>query len=253
MQQFSDHPRHPGIRVWTRSVWGAVGSALTLLLIVTLVVVMLAAAGSMFPALAASGVKEAVLATLFLAALLSAMTAVGLLVWRDLGGKLGASIVLGADGIELKLPAGRSLTNKVPRVDAFVAYANIVALETRDEAYETMGVSNVQRTYRLVRRDDEPIFLFEQRGLRTRVETASMQDVAEEMAARAGVALRNKGMVRCRGGVLGAWFVQPADWSARAMSSAERTVQWNRVAALTTGLTVAIITTWVVSLMVLAP
>lgn len=85
-------------------------------------------------------------------------------------------------------------------------YADVVAVETRLEAYPSQGMAIMQRAYQLTRRSGAAIFLFEER----------------EIARRAGAPLKDLGVVLGGGGIMGAWFVRVPDWSTPSVSPGEQ-------------------------------
>ena len=130
-------------------------------------------------------------------------------VWRDLRGKWNLRVVLDADAVTLDLPAGRSLIHRPPAQHMTIPFVDIEVIETRCEAYGTLGMEMMQRSYVLLRNSGELIFLFEERALATAFESSMFQDIVEDLSARAGVSLREIGMVEGRGGLLGLWGLMP--------------------------------------------
>ena len=115
--------------------------------------------------------------------------------WRDLRGKWGLRIVLDTDAVTLDLPAGRSLIHRPPSQHLTIYYADIAAIETRFEAYGSLGMEIMQRAYVLQRKRGELIFLFEERALATGMESSMFADVIKDLVARAGIAMRELGTV----------------------------------------------------------
>jgi hypothetical protein len=66
-----------------------------------------------------------------------------------------------------------------------------------------LGIAQMQRAYALRRKSGDLIFLFEDRALATLLKTSLFGDIATNLAARAGVPLRDLGMVEGSGGFLG--------------------------------------------------
>src|SRR5262249_19237666 len=62
-------------------------------------------------------------------------------VLRDLRGKWGLRVELLADRMVLDLPGGRSLIHRPPSQHLTIPYAEIDAIETRLEAYRTLGMA----------------------------------------------------------------------------------------------------------------
>jgi hypothetical protein len=149
---------------------------------------------------------------------------------KDLRGKRGLRVALEADSLVLDLPDGRSLIHHLPALRMKIPYADIEAIESRLEAYGSLGMEMMQRAYGLRRKNAELIFLFEDRAIGTPFESALFTKLAADIAARAGVPLRELGMVEGGGGVLGVWGTRAADWTAPALSPARQYQMWRRVA-----------------------
>jgi hypothetical protein len=144
-----------------------------------------------------------------------------LYVWRDMLGKRPWRIDIEPDGVTLDLPANRSLIHRPPACKTTVPVSDIAAIETRLEVYKGFGGSMMQRPYRLLRKDGEGIFLFEERALDTRMATASLRPVAEDIASRTGAPFKDLGMASANSGLLGVWFVRAPDWNAAALPPEE--------------------------------
>ena len=151
-------------------------------------------------------------------------------VWRDFAGKWRLHVVLDADAVTLDLPAGRSLIHRPPTQHLTIPYDDIAAVESRLEGYRTFGMENMQRAYVLRRKDNELIFLFEDRALGTAMESSLFSGIAAELAARAGGTVHDIGMVAGQGGVLGVWGTHAPDWAAPPLSAAERRTHLRRAA-----------------------
>jgi hypothetical protein len=151
-------------------------------------------------------------------------------VWRDLSGKWTYSIRLGPTAAELDLPAGRSLIHRPPNQHFTIPYADIKSVETRLEAYGNFGMEMMQRAYVLRSGNDDLIFLFEDRALGTGLENQLFADFASDLAARAGVAVRDLGMVEGKNGFLGMWGTHAPDWAAPSLTLAQQLRLWRRAA-----------------------
>ena len=228
-QLFKEDPSNAGGRIWRRSSWGALGPGIVAVLCAIMILGTLVAASFMITSGDVAGVQNVGLLVGGLLIFEGVIGALLMLVWRDMRGKFGAMIRLTDHGITLKLRAGRSLIHHTVACDEQVAWSDVIALEKRLEAYGAQGMANMQRAYRLTRRNGEPIYLFEERGIGSNLETASMEEVADEIASRGNIRFIDKGMVRGRGGFLGAWFTAPADWSAKALSASEQSTMRRRV------------------------
>lgn len=151
-------------------------------------------------------------------------------VWRDFAGKWRLHIMLDTDAVTLDLPAGRSLIHRPPLQHLTVPYADIAAVESRLEGYRSFGMESMQRAYVLRRKDNELIFLFEDRAVGTAMESSLFSGIAAELAARAGGTVHDIGMVAGQGGVLGVWGAHAPDWAAPPLSAAERLAHARRAA-----------------------
>ncbi|HMG79535.1 MAG TPA: hypothetical protein VK591_12690 [Xanthobacteraceae bacterium] len=151
-------------------------------------------------------------------------------VWRDFAGKWRLRVVLGTDAVTLDLPAGRSLIHRPPAQHLTVPFADIAAVESRLEGFRSFGMESMQRAYVLRRKDNELIFLFEDRALGTALESSLFTGIAAALAARAGGTVHDIGMVAGKGGVLGVWGTHAPDWPAAPLSAAERLAHWRRAA-----------------------
>ncbi len=161
-------------------------------------------------------------------------------VWRDFRGKWGLRVFLGADAVTLDLPSGRSLIHHLPAQHRVVAYDDIDGIETRAEAYSSLGQTMIQRAYVLRRKNGELIFLFEDRAQGSTMEVTMFADIAAAVAARAGTKFHDIGMVEGHGGLLGVWGAHSVPWSTPSLPLARQLRLW-RHAAFTGGLTVVII------------
>lgn len=143
-------------------------------------------------------------------------------VWRDLAGKWGLRLTLAADHATLDLPSGRSLIHRPPAEHVTIPYEDIEAIEMRLEAYRTLGTAMMQRAYVLRRRDGKTIFLFEDRALATPLNAPIFAQMAEDLAKRTDVPVRDIGMVEGRGGVLGVWGTHAEDWATPSLPLARQ-------------------------------
>jgi hypothetical protein len=165
----------------------------------------------------------------FLAAItifMAALTDYGL---RDLLGKWGLRVALQPDRIVLDLPAGRSLIHRLSAQHLSFAFSDIEAIETRLEAYPSQGMEIMQRAFVLVPKHGDPVFLFEDRALGTLLSSPMYGPIADAIVARAGVPLRDLGMVEGRGGVLSVWGTHAPAWAAPSMPLSRQQQVWRRV------------------------
>lgn len=228
---FVDDPASPGLRVWRRSGAPAIvsGAACALFILLAL------GLWTWAPTLG----DETLAWPLFATGLV--ILAFAALMWRDMIGKRGARIVFDADSATFSLPRGRSLIHRPPAVRSRIRFADMVAVETRLEAY---GSLMRQRTYRLVPRDGPPIFLFEDRAVGTRMATPSLRAVAEEIASRAGLELTELPAAEGRAGLLGAWFASPPAWSDAGMTDTRKHILATRARWIWTFLVLLCLMAW---------
>lgn len=152
-------------------------------------------------------------------------------VWRDFKGKWGLGVVLDRDAVTLDLPATRSLIHRLPAQRLTIPYNDIAEIETRLEGYRSLGMMQMQRAYALRRRSGDLIFLFEDRALATPLATSLFADIATQLGARAGVPMRDLGMVQGGGGFLGVWGTLAPDWSAPSLLLDRQSRLWRHAAA----------------------
>jgi hypothetical protein len=177
---------------------------------------------------------------LFMMAMAGFMGALTGYVGRDLRGKLGLRVALGADAVTLDLPKGRSLIHRPPAQHLTIPYADIAAIESRYEAYGSLGMEMMQRAYVLRRKGGDLIFLFEERALATGMASTMFASIVAELATRAGVTIHELGTVEGKGGFLGVWGTHAPDWAAPPLPR-QRAMRLWRHAAFTGSLAIAII------------
>jgi hypothetical protein len=152
-------------------------------------------------------------------------------VLRDLRGKWGLRVQLLPDRMVLDLPAGRSLIHRPVAQHLTIPYTDIDAIETRLEAYPSLGMEIMQRAYVLSGKHGERVFLFEDRALGSRLETPIYSNIATAITERARVPLRDLGMVEGRGGLLAVWGTSAPDWAAPSLPLAQQLHIWRHVVA----------------------
>lgn len=168
--------------------------------------------------------------SLVVAAVVCLMAALTDYVWRDFAGKWRLHVVLDAGAVTLDLPAGRSLIHRPPAQHLTIPYADIAAIESRLEGYRSFGMESMQRAYVLRRKDNDLIFLFEDRAVGTAMESSLFSGIAAELAERTGGPVHDIGMVAGQGGLLGVWGTHAPDWAAAPLSAAERPAHLRRAA-----------------------
>jgi hypothetical protein len=159
---------------------------------------------------------------------------------KDLRGKWGLRVAMEADALVLDLPVGRSLVHRPAAQHLKIPYDDIEAIESRIEAYATLGMAMLQRAYVLRRKNGQLIFLFEDRAIGTQFQSSIFTKLAAAIAARAGAPLRDLGMAEGRGGLLAVWGAQAPDWAAPEMPIA-RQIRMRRRAAITGTLAIVVV------------
>jgi hypothetical protein len=89
-----------------------------------------------------------------------------------------------------------------------------------------LGMEIIQRAYILHRKGGELIFLFEERAVATAMGSSLFTDIVTDLAARAGVTLRDLGTVEGKGGLLAIWGTHGPDWRAPALPRERAMLLW---------------------------
>jgi hypothetical protein len=152
-------------------------------------------------------------------------------VLRDLRGRWGLRVELHSDRAVLDLPSGRSLIHRPPAQHLTIPYSDIEAVETRFEAFPSLGMQSVQQPFVLSLKDGRKIFLFEDRALATAFSTPMYRPMAEALVERAHVPLRDLGMVEGSGGILSVWGASSPDWAAPSLPREQQMRIWRHAAS----------------------
>jgi hypothetical protein len=148
---------------------------------------------------------------------------------RDAMGKLGWRITIDATSLRLDLPATRSLIHHLEPVHMQIGFDQIAYIETRLEAYRSLGMANMQRNYALMLKTDRRIVLGEDRALGTQMESTLLATVSRRVVESAGIEVRDLGMVEGKGGVLAVLFTSPPRWDAPSVDAKTQRTLWKRV------------------------
>jgi hypothetical protein len=197
-------------------------SIVAVIILLTLTLVMSAFAAIIFVSNRSLGLLVAVCA-----GLIGALSGYG---FRDLRGKLGLRIALGKDAVTLDLPAGRSLIHRPVAQHLTIPYSDIQAIEARFEGFRSLGMANMQQAFVLRRKNNDLVFLFEERALATRFASSLFADIAKELAERAHVPIRDIGTVEGRGGLLCTWGTEAPDWAAPPLPRDQALRLWRHAA-----------------------
>lgn len=175
--------------------------------------------------------KKIWLLGLFMLAVAAFVGALTGYVLKDLRGRWGLRIELLDDAAKLDLPAARSLVHRPKAQHLTVPYRDIEAVESRLEAFRTLGMAMMQCPYVLKLKSGGTIFLFEDRALATDLSQPIYAPIAEAIAKRANIPLRRLGMVEGDGGVLAVWGTGAPDWSAPPLPAEQQMRLWRHAAA----------------------
>ena len=150
-------------------------------------------------------------------------------VWRDAAAKWGAHVEFEAARAVFHLPAGRALTRQLPNFGATIEYAAMGAIETRLEAYRSMGMAAMQRAYALRLKSGELIILGEDRGLGSSVAQVGIGVLAAELARGAAIEITDLGMAEGKGGMLMVSGAAAPGWDSASLPDAAQARLWRQV------------------------
>jgi len=214
MSGFQDDPQHPGGGVWRH------GSGSLVLPVIGLTIIGTVALGMSGLGVWAVAVGSDFRITLMIAGLSASMWGMAAYVRRDMQGKRGGTIAISDAGIDLDLAANRSLIHRPRACRVHFDWSAVAGLLTREEAYGAQGMAMLQRPWWLAPKDGAPILLFEERAITSRIQDASMRDIANEIAGRGALAITELPLAVGKGGILGVWFVRPPSIDAGPLGPA---------------------------------
>ena len=147
-------------------------------------------------------------------------------VLREAEGRWMTRITLGPAEARFDLPARRGYADLAP-VHLKVPYGQIAAIEVRDEAFSSLGVTMIQRAASLVLQDGARVDLGADRPMMS----AYVGPAAAALAQRAGIGVRDLGMVDGKTGPLAVTGNTTPDWKTHPLSNADA-IRRHRAAAL---------------------
>jgi hypothetical protein len=162
----------------------------------------------------------------FLGLISGSSLALALHTLRDARAKQGLCLRADSESLELRLPAARSLVRTLGGERRRLAWNELAAIETRLEAYRSLGMANMQRAYVLRLHSGELIFLGEDRALGTNLATDIVAQLVARLRERFPVELIDRGMAEGRGGLLGVLFTAPPPWQAENLAPAKQVGLW---------------------------
>ncbi|MCC2111473.1 MAG: hypothetical protein KDJ16_05515, partial [Hyphomicrobiales bacterium] len=148
----------------------------------------------------------------------------------DAMAKRGWRMAIGADAVELDLPRKRSLTHHLDAVRTKIRFDEIDAIETRLEAYRSLGMANMNRVFALRPKSGEIVILGEDRALGTNLETDFLARAVERLRQIGDLPLRDLGMAEGKGGILAMLYTRPPPWEASGISAERQQALWRRAA-----------------------
>lgn len=148
--------------------------------------------------------------------------------WRDMRGKQAWLVTLGPEALALHLPAGRSITRKLSAVQENIRLDEIAAIETRLEAYRSLGMVNMQRAYALKLKTGKVIILGEDRALGTSLKKELLAETVRRIAAHAGLEIHDLGMAEGSAGILSIINNKPPPWDAPALDATRQADLWRQ-------------------------
>lgn len=160
--------------------------------------------------------------------LVAVMTAgLCLYVLRDARAKNGWRVAFGAEEVALTLPPGRLLGGRAPAVAERARYADMAAVLTRYVAYPGASMTAIHLLYGLRMRDGRVVILGEDRALNTNFASRFMARVAAELAARAELAVEDRGMIEASGGLRALFAPAPLAFDTPALAPERQDALWS--------------------------
>lgn len=150
--------------------------------------------------------------TLIWVCLLATAIALAMLVFSEAAAALSLRIAADATDLHLVLPRRRGHA-LLPSVREIVPLSSIRALEMRQEMFSQIGIVAIQQAYRLQLSDGRWIELGADRQFRKPL----IGKAAAAIAARTGLGIRERGVVRGAAGILAAWRTSVPDWSTPSL------------------------------------
>lgn len=156
--------------------------------------------------------------------------------WKDLRSRQAWMVTLVPEALKLYLPAGRSIAHQLSTIHKDIRLDEIARIEKRLEAYRSIGMVNMLRSYALKLKTGEVIILGEDRALGTALRNEKLAKKMLPITSHAGLGIHDLGMVEGNGGILGIFNVEPPPWDAPSLGAKKQADLWRR-AELTGSLT----------------
>ncbi len=136
-----------------------------------------------------------------------------------LAAALAMRVEVAPDALRLRLPRWQSVLPWFPWIRAAIPYAEIAAVETRDEVYSSFGLTSVQTVYSIASKAGRRIVL----GFTSPLATWNypFDEAAARIARKAGIAVTDRGAVEV-GGIIRSIIKGRPPWSTASIGANAR-------------------------------
>jgi hypothetical protein len=144
-----------------------------------------------------------------------------------LAAALAMRVEVAPDALRLRIPRWQGVLPWFPWIRAAIPYADIAAVETRDDVYSSFGLTSVQTVYSVATKAGRRIVL----GFTSPLATWNypFDEAAARIARNAGVAVTNRGAVEV-GGIIRSVIKGTPPWSAPSIGADGRATARRRTA-----------------------
>ncbi|HEV7463246.1 MAG TPA: hypothetical protein VGN85_04965 [Methyloceanibacter sp.] len=144
-----------------------------------------------------------------------------------LAASLALRVEVAPDALRLRIPRWQGVLPWFPWIRAAIPYADIAAVETRDDVYSSFGLTSVQTVYSVATKAGRRIVL----GFTSPLATWNypFDEAAARIARNAGVAVTDRGAVEV-GGIIRSIIKGTPPWSAERIGADGRATARRRAA-----------------------
>jgi hypothetical protein len=144
-----------------------------------------------------------------------------------LAASLALRVEVAPDALRLRIPRWQGVLPWFPWIRAAIPYADIAAVETRDDVYSSFGLTSVQTVYSVATKAGRRIVL----GFTSPLATWNypFDEAAARIARNAGVAVTDRGAVEV-GGIIRSIIKGTPPWSAASIGADGRATARRRAA-----------------------
>jgi hypothetical protein len=144
-----------------------------------------------------------------------------------LAAALAMRVEVAPDALRLRLPRWQSVLPWFPWIRAAIPYAEIAAVETRDEVYSSFGLTSVQTVYSIASKAGRRIVL----GFTSPLAAWNypFDEAAARIARKAGIAVTDRGAVEV-GGIIRSIIKGTPPWSTASIGANARATARRRAA-----------------------